>query len=50
VSNFVELSKTEKEEMKDNFKFMFGMASAFVFPPEDVSLNEDTGFTLEFLL
>lgn len=50
VNNFRELSKEEKEQMKKDFKFMFGMASAFVFPPEDVNLNEDPGFTIEFLL
>lgn len=50
VNNFVDLSKEERARMKQDFRFMFGMASAFVFPPEEIDLNEDNGFTLEFLL
>ena len=50
VNNFVNLSDEERERMKQDFRFMFGMASAFVFPPDEVDLDEDEGFTLEFLL
>lgn len=50
VSSFIELEDGDKEKIKNDLKFMYGMCSAFVFPPEEVDLNEDTGFTLEFLL
>ena len=50
VNNFVNLSNEERERMKQDFRFMFGMASAFVFPPDEVDLDEDESFTLEFLL
>lgn len=50
INSFKEMTGAEKQQLKDEMKFMYAMASAFVFPPEEVSLNEDTGFTLEFLL
>jgi hypothetical protein len=50
VNNFIDLSDEERERMKQDFRFMFGMASAFIFPPDGIDLDEDEGFTLEFLL
>jgi hypothetical protein len=51
INNFSDTG-ANKERLEKDFFFMFSLSSAFVFPPEDSSegLNDDTGFTLEFLL
>jgi hypothetical protein len=50
ITSFVELTEEEKIKMNEEYKFMYSMASAFIFPSNSSDLNEDTGFTLEFLL
>jgi hypothetical protein len=52
INTFVDLM-SKKNELEEDF-FMFGLTSALTYPPEDKerpsSLDQDPGFTLEFLL
>lgn len=50
INNFAGLEEKNRDKLTKDFSFLFRMASAFVFPPESVDINVDTGFTLEFLL
>lgn len=50
VNNFVEYSEVDKVRMQKDFEFLLSMCSAYVFPPDDININIDTGFTLEILV
>jgi hypothetical protein len=49
INNFADVANN-KERIEKDFYFLLSMTSAFVFPPEEIDIDEDTGFTLEFLL
>lgn len=50
VNNFVEYSEIDKVRMQKDFEFLLSMCSAYVFPPENININTDNGFTLEILV
>jgi len=45
LNNFINLEDNKKDVL-----FIFSLASGTCFPPLDISMNEDTGFTLDFLI